>query len=187
MDFISIPVVSGFTSATALTIIANSLRPLMGITDSYNNRGSDFINSWQVIFKDFPIIQCGDTLAGILTIVILILMKFLERIPFFPRFFTFISKCRVLTVIITGTLAAYYFEAITGTIPFAITGSVVDTHPQFNPPEFSTVYHNETLNFWGMVEHMGLRVATIPIVSIMQLFITTKVFCKWWAKSRRTC
>lgn len=177
MDFISLPVVSGFTTATAITIISSSLRPLMGINDTFE-LGSDFIRSWKVIFENFHIIKCGDTLAGILTLLILVFMRAFERIPFYHKFFHFLSKLRVITVIVVGSLAAYYFEVTYGTIPFAITGKDVQGEPDFRPPEFSYTSGNTTLNVWGMVELMGLKAASIPIVAITQLFVTAKVFCK---------
>lgn len=176
MDFISLPVVAGFVSAAAITIISTQILPLTGICVPSSD-ALGFIESWTSIFNEFHAIRCGDTLTGLLTILLLIGLHYLEDIPVFPRAFKLFAKSRYLILITTGTLIAYAYCHSTRELPFyIITGSVVEGRLPFAPPQFSTVMDNRTVNFFEMVEQIGLRVATVPLISVMQLFVVAKVF-----------
>lgn len=174
MDFISLPVVAGFVSAAAITIISSQIPSLTGIVMSPST--FDFIESWKIIFREFHAIRCGDTLTGLLTILLLLGFQHMEKIPYCTRYFKVLSKSRYLVLIITGTLAAYGYSKGYGDMPFFITGSVVEGRLPFAPPDFSTKEGNTTVNFFEMVEEIGLRVVVLPVVSIMQLFVVAKVF-----------
>lgn len=175
VDYISLPVVAGFVSAAAITISFSQLTALTGIIHA--STAFDFIESCKVMAHNFQSIRCGDTLTGILTILLLVAFKFMEDITVCTRLFGVISKSRYLIVIISGTLIAYAYIASDMDLPFYITGSVVEGHLPFAVPQFSVVENNvTTANFLQMVENIGLRVIAVPIASVMQLFIVAKVF-----------
>lgn len=175
VDFISLPVVSGFVSAATITIITQQLFPLTGLpTATY---GQGFIESWESIFSQFKDIRCGDTLTGILTILLIVGLKSLERITILPIFWKLLSNARYLILIVTGTSIAYAYHLSDCELPFYITGSVIEGELPFVLPQFSTLTSdNTTVTFFEMVEGIGLRIIVVPLVSVGQLFVVAKIF-----------
>lgn len=131
------------------------------------------------MIEEFPLIRCADTLTGVLTILFLVGLKYLAKIPCCPKLFKFISKARYLIMIITGTAVAHCYQSGTGELPFHVTETLVEGNIPFQIPRFSTTIDNSTLNFFEMVEVLGMRVITIPILSALQMFVVAKVFGEW--------
>lgn len=71
MDFISKPVTSAFTSATALIIVVSQLKSLLGIKYSAKN----FYGFIVKLFEHLEEIQIGDTILGIICIVFLLSLR----------------------------------------------------------------------------------------------------------------
>jgi sodium-independent sulfate anion transporter 11 len=71
LDFISLPVITGFTSAAAINIASSQLKSLLGIS----GRSENFLKAVIAIFKNLKQIRYEDTLLGIGTIVVLVLLK----------------------------------------------------------------------------------------------------------------
>lgn len=71
MDFVSIPVIVGFTTAAALTISSSQIKALLGLPGS----GNEFITTWTNIVRNINNLTLGDSILGITTIVILISLK----------------------------------------------------------------------------------------------------------------
>jgi solute carrier family 26 (sodium-independent sulfate anion transporter), member 11 len=71
VDFISWPVSSGFTSAVALIILTSQVHDVFGI----KTKGGTFIQMWMSIGENFHNIRIGDTVLGLSSIVILLLMR----------------------------------------------------------------------------------------------------------------
>ncbi len=71
MDFISGPVISGFCSAAATTVIASQLKSMLGLTF----KGSSFGQVVCGIFTNWQDIRPWDALLGITFILFLIALK----------------------------------------------------------------------------------------------------------------
>ena len=71
MDFISIPVVSAFSTSTALLIIVAQTKNLLGIKFKAKNLPLTILS----LFKNINQIKVGDTLLGIGAIIFLMTMK----------------------------------------------------------------------------------------------------------------
>lgn len=67
----SIPVIVGFTTAAALTIASSQIKSLLGLPGS----GNEFIGSWKNIFEYIQNLKLSDSLLGLTTIVVLLLLK----------------------------------------------------------------------------------------------------------------
>lgn len=75
VDFISTPVVSGFTSATAFIVIVAQLKHLAGLR--FRVRG--FLNRLHALWTHIPETNPGDVILGICCIVFLLALK----VPFY--------------------------------------------------------------------------------------------------------
>lgn len=72
MQFISIPVTAGFTSAAAMTIASGQLKSLVGIKAGTSN---EFVESWINFVQRIQEVRPWDTALGVGTIVLLLLLK----------------------------------------------------------------------------------------------------------------
>lgn len=72
VQFISMPVTAGFTSAAAMTIASGQLKSLLGIRAGSSN---EFIESWINFVEHIRSVQLWDTVLGVATIVLLLLLK----------------------------------------------------------------------------------------------------------------
>jgi solute carrier family 26 (sodium-independent sulfate anion transporter), member 11 len=71
LDFISVPVSIGFTSATSVIIIVSQLKGLLGLQFSSNT----FVDNVAQVFKNLPNIRLGDTFLGFICIVTLLVLR----------------------------------------------------------------------------------------------------------------
>ncbi|XP_032676541.1 sodium-independent sulfate anion transporter-like isoform X4 [Odontomachus brunneus] len=176
LDFISLPVITGFTAAAAINIASSQFKSLLGIS----GRSEGFLDSLIAIFKNLNQIRYQDTALGIGTIVVLVLLK---NIPgrrvgnILQKAGWLVALSRNALVVIAGTVMAYIFY-INGQKPFNLTGSMGQGLPLFAAPPFSTTFQNRTYNFVEMASAMGTRLFSIPVVSTIEHIAIAKAFAK---------
>ena len=71
MDFISGPVISGFCSAAAITVVFSQLKAILGL----KFKGSSFIKVLPSLFTNYQDILLWDAILGFSMIAFLILLK----------------------------------------------------------------------------------------------------------------
>lgn len=71
VQFISIPVTAGFTTAAAMQIGSVQVKSLLGIPGS----ASEFVDAWILVFNRIGETKLWDTLLGVGTVVFLIVFK----------------------------------------------------------------------------------------------------------------
>uniref|UniRef100_A0A7G3AYY2 Putative sulfate transporter n=1 Tax=Lutzomyia longipalpis TaxID=7200 RepID=A0A7G3AYY2_LUTLO len=172
VQFISIPVTVGFCTAAALTIATAQVKSLLGLP----GRGNEFIESWQSVFEHIGDIKLWDTLLGVSSIILLLLLRKTKDIPKYKTFFKFVSISRNAIIVIIGTLLAFLLEKFNGEVPFALTGSVASGFPPFTPPPFTTTIGNDTLNFQEMVAELGTSIISVPVISVLEIVAVAKAF-----------
>ncbi|XP_077278006.1 sodium-independent sulfate anion transporter isoform X2 [Temnothorax americanus] len=176
LDFISLPVITGFTSAAAINIASSQFKSLLGIP----GRAESFLDALIAIFKHLDQIRYQDTLLGIGTIIVLVLIK---NIPgrrtgtTLQKIGWLLGLSRNALVVIVGTVMAYIFST-NGLNPFTLTGTMGQGLPPIAPPPFSTTFQNQTYNFLEMTTAMGTTLFTIPIVSTIEHIAIAKAFAK---------
>lgn len=69
--FISVPVVTGFTTAAAITIASGQVNSLFGV----HSKSNDFYDSWKNMFTHCNAVQLNDSLLGVITLICLIVLK----------------------------------------------------------------------------------------------------------------
>lgn len=152
VQFISVPVTVGFTTAAAMTIGSSQVKSLLGIKGSANG----FIESWMSVITHIQDTKLWDTLLGASTIIVLLLLKVMIINTFcFDNLFhsnvlirfqnlkykkslrdvehqsiwkneckKYLSLGRNAIVVIFGTILAYVLN-IYGKQPFTLTGLCV--------------------------------------------------------------
>lgn len=174
VDFISMPVTVGFTAAAAITIGSSQIKSLLGQPGS----GNDFLQSWINFFKYITDVQLYDSILGLSTIVLLLLLKKVGTLKRWPIVCKYLALSRNAIVVILGALLAYLLMSSNGSIPFGITGQVASGFPTFAPPEFSVEVNGTTLSFGDMISELGTDLLFIPVVAILEMVAVAKAFCK---------
>ncbi|XP_068084369.1 sodium-independent sulfate anion transporter [Anabrus simplex] len=184
VDFISVPVTAGFTSAAALTIASAQVKGLLGI----KGKSNDFLESWISVFEHIDETREWDVTLGVCTIVCLLLMKKLNdfqvkgsnlttRQIIFNKALWLTSLGRNAIAVVIGGGMAYGFYMNSQT-PFLLTGDIEEGIPPFKLPPFSTVYENRTYEFLDMTEELGTTLITLPLISVLESFAIAKSFSK---------
>ncbi|XP_078043152.1 sodium-independent sulfate anion transporter isoform X1 [Augochlora pura] len=174
LDFISLPVITGFTTAASINIAASQFKSLLGIP----GRSEDLVDSLVSVFSNLNEIRYQDTLLGVCTIAVLVLLKNLpgRRTGTWPEKFAWIvTLSRNALVVVAGTITAYIFY-VNHQQPFKLTGTMGEGLPPFAPPPFSITANNRTYNFLETATAMGTTLFTLPIVSTIEHMAIAKAF-----------
>ncbi|KAI5698472.1 hypothetical protein M8J75_007352 [Diaphorina citri] len=148
IDFISIPVTVGFTSATSLIIAVSQIKSLLGLKFS----SSGFLDCVRKIGTHLHETRAADTLLGVSCIVQLKDLK--TSSPVVKRSLWLLSTSRNALVVMLCSALGYYLHSL-GEQPFILTGDVRPGLPPFQFPPFSTSLNNQTLSFLDMCTELG--------------------------------
>ncbi|RLV92073.1 hypothetical protein DV515_00013950 [Chloebia gouldiae] len=143
LDFISCPVIKGFTSAASITISFSQIKNILG-------------------------------LQGIPRQFFLQLYETLRRIGETRVALSTLAARNALVVLFAG-LVAYSFQVM-GSQPFRLTGSIPQGLPAFRPPHFSLATPNGTVPFQSMVQDMGVGLAVVPLMGLLETIAIAKAF-----------
>ncbi|XP_037293744.1 sodium-independent sulfate anion transporter isoform X1 [Manduca sexta] len=181
LDFISKPVICGFTTAAALQISASQLRSLFRIAGS---SGGTFIDAIINFFTHITTIHLWDSVLGISTIIALILLK-RAVIPVsetssvcrtqLAKSWQYVVRARNALVVFVCAIVAFILKT-KGLTPFALTGTIQGGLPNFSPPPFSTEVLNKTLDFEDMLTVYGPEGLVMPLVAILESIAIAKAF-----------
>lgn len=178
VEFISIPVINGFTNAAALQIAASQLKPFFGLDGS---SGNYFAESIYNFFLNIKTVKLWEPMMATSTIIMLTLLKRLgegcNRVDGLIRQVRwFISLSRNAVVVIVGMVIAYAMKFIYNSEPLILIGDIGKGLPEFRWPPFSTAVGNQTLNFIEMVRILGTQAIVIPFVAILETVVIAKAF-----------
>ncbi|XP_045515845.1 sodium-independent sulfate anion transporter-like isoform X1 [Pieris brassicae] len=181
LDFISKPVISGFTTAAALQIGAGQLKALFRLSGS---SGETFMSAIINFFKNISTIQLYDTLLGIISIILLYIIQISKiRAPEgsstclvrTSRAWVYVVSARNAFVVLGASLLAFALYRY-DIVPFNLTGEIQGGLPYFGPPPFSTVVNNVTLGFEEMLAVFGPSGLVMPLVTILESVAIAKAF-----------
>ncbi|XP_018407693.1 PREDICTED: sodium-independent sulfate anion transporter-like [Cyphomyrmex costatus] len=176
IDFISMPVICGFSNAAAIIIASSQLGTLLGI----KGRSNSFIDSISNVIWHINETQLWDTVLGICSMVILIILKKLPGKKLgtpFEKFMWLIALARNAIVMMIGILIAYVLFSYE-IKPFQITGNITEGLPPFSLPPFTIVNGSRTYTFTEIVSELGSSVLTIPFVAVLESIAIAKAFAK---------
>nr|XP_019556156.2 LOW QUALITY PROTEIN: sodium-independent sulfate anion transporter-like [Aedes albopictus] len=175
VQFISMPVTAGFTSAAAITIASGQVKSLLGLPGKSN----EFLDSWENVIHNIHQTKLWDSLLGIGTIVVLLLMMQAEESGMVhgKHSESTFRLSRNAIVVIGGTVLAYCLST-DGVAPFQLTGNVTSGLPPVQLPPFSAVVHNQTYSFTDMVSELGTSVIALPLIAILESIAIAKAFSK---------
>ncbi|XP_054000598.1 sodium-independent sulfate anion transporter-like isoform X2 [Hylaeus anthracinus] len=176
LEFISMPVIVGFTNAAAIIIAASQFGKLLGL----NGRSDSFIDAIVKVVDQVNEITLWDTMLGFCSVIILVCLKNLpgkKNGTAFQKFLWVISLARNAVVVIVGIILSYALFSY-GIKPFKITGNITEGLPPFGLPPFSIVTKNHTYNFMELVSELGSTTISVPLIAILESIAISKAFAK---------
>ncbi|XP_021096938.1 sodium-independent sulfate anion transporter isoform X2 [Heterocephalus glaber] len=183
LDFISCPVIKGFTSAAAITIGFGQIKNLLGL----QNIPRQFFLQVYHTFLNIGETRLGDAVLGLVCMVLLLALKLMRdhMPPAHPEMPPGVQLSRGLVwtsttarnalVVSSAALVAYSFE-VTGYQPFLLTGEIARGLPPLQAPPFSVTTANGTVSFTEMVQDMGAGLAVVPLMGLLESISVAKAF-----------
>ncbi|KAG8507495.1 Sodium-independent sulfate anion transporter [Galemys pyrenaicus] len=183
LDFISCPVIKGFTSAAAITIGFGQVKNLLGL----QGIPREFYLQVYHTFRQLGETRVGDAVLGLVCMVLLLVLKLMRDHvpPVHPEMPPGVrlshglvwtaTTARNALVVSFAALVAYSFE-VTGYQPFVLTGETAEGLPPVRTPPFSVPTANGTISFAEMVQDMGVGLAVVPLVGILESIAVAKSF-----------
>ncbi|XP_011788588.1 PREDICTED: sodium-independent sulfate anion transporter [Colobus angolensis palliatus] len=200
LDFISCPVISGFTSAATVTIGFGQIKTCSRATCRELLRLVPFLVVTQQILchrlesqratgvkTPLPVRRVGDAVLGLVCMLLLLVLKLMRdhmppvhpEMPLGVRLSHGLvwsaSTARNALVVSFAALVAYSFE-VTGYQPFILTGETAEGLPPVRTPPFSVTTANGTISFTEMVQDMGAGLAVVPLVGLLESVAVAKAF-----------
>ncbi|KAL7636091.1 UNVERIFIED_CONTAM: hypothetical protein RMT77_013910 [Armadillidium vulgare] len=174
INFVSKPVISGFTSAAAITIFTSQVKGLLGIKIKTHG----FIDTWVQVFKHISETRWQDLILGLICFIVLLLMRKLKDLKRFKKneddlsyqraykFIVFIISVsrNAIIVIITTVISA----CLNSNQPFTITGAIEPGLPDMRVPSFTITEGNTTKSFGELMAQAGGGVFILPLIAVLE-------------------
>ncbi|XP_058673164.1 sodium-independent sulfate anion transporter [Ammospiza caudacuta] len=183
LDFISCPVIKGFTSAASITISFNQVKNILGLQGIPRQF---FLQLYETL-RRIGETRAGDALLGLSCLAALAGLRAMkshlpQAVPTAPlavrisHLIVWIcATARNALVVLFAGLVAYSFQVM-GCQPFRLTGSIPQGLPPFRPPPFSLAVPNGTIPFPSMLQDMGVGLAVVPLMGLLESVAIAKAF-----------
>uniref|UniRef100_A0A8V1AC26 Solute carrier family 26 member 11 n=1 Tax=Gallus gallus TaxID=9031 RepID=A0A8V1AC26_CHICK len=183
LDFVSCPVIKGFTSAASITIGFNQVKNILGLQGIPRQF---FLQVYETL-RRIGEARAGDAILGLSCLAALAGLRAMKsRLhptastePLAARASVLLVRscatARNALVVLAAGLVAYSFQ-LSGSQPLTLTGSVPCGLPPFRPPPFSKAVPNGTVPFGRMVQDMGAGLAVVPLVGVLETVAIAKAF-----------
>ncbi|CAH1273375.1 SLC26A11 [Branchiostoma lanceolatum] len=194
LNFMAVPVNSGFVTAAAIIIGCGQLKLILGLKDVRK----PFIWNIYDTCRKIPETNHWDLILGLISFITLLILKFIKdrdwdknRDPNVPltrvqrvgrKAIWLVGTARnaiivLVTTIFAGILYAYNIR------PFTMTKEVPPGFPPVRPPSFSYQHGNHTVEGEEFFTHLGAGVAVIPMIGLLENIAIAKAFA---SKNRYT-
>ncbi|KAK5866322.1 hypothetical protein PBY51_020522 [Eleginops maclovinus] len=183
LDFISYPVIKGFTCAAAVTIGFGQVKNILGLQGIPH----DFVLEVYYTFYRIREARIGDVVLGLLCVAVLLMLLFMKTSlgsDDAPSCSTTLARKLVWTaatmrnvlVVVAASCVAFSWNAF-GHPVFTVTGKTSKGLPPFRPPPTSDTTANGTVVTFGeIVEDFGGGLAVIPFMGLLESIAIAKAF-----------
>uniref|UniRef100_T1IYZ8 STAS domain-containing protein n=1 Tax=Strigamia maritima TaxID=126957 RepID=T1IYZ8_STRMM len=188
LDFISAPVVAGFSSAAAVMITGNQMKAMFGFSFTSENF---FVGMYHLIVK-IPDCNYWDLLVGCLTLFFLLATRKIGMMQWVKKSnpdesdlfkitrhtVNFLCMSRNSLVVIFAAAVAYYLIQHHEIKVLSLTDDIEkNVLPPIQLPYFTiTREDNSTESFIEICKELGGGILMVPLLSILQHIVIVKVF-----------
>ncbi|CAG9824846.1 unnamed protein product [Phaedon cochleariae] len=184
VDFVSSPVVSAFTSASAITIASSQVKNLIGV----KFEGETFYTIWKNVFEHITELKLADTILGLSCCAVLLFMRKLKdygaplidsgkKQSTFKKMIWLFSVAKNALVVVCCAAAAFVLDYYNET-PFTLTGRVPTGWPNVSLPLFYLEKGNTTITFKDMLYELETGIIFVPFIAILANIGIAKAFAK---------
>ncbi|XP_063825040.1 sodium-independent sulfate anion transporter-like [Ostrinia nubilalis] len=177
IDFISVPVTVGFTSATSVIIAVSQIKSLLGL----QFKSGGFLDTVKQVVINLPNARLADSALGISCIVILLLMRKLKDLNLpsgrkgLKKTLWLLSTSRNAIVVVLCSVAAFVMEQNSGS-SFKLTGTVREGLPSWSVPPFETSFGGRNVTFIEMCSDLGSSIVLVPVIGVLGNVAIAKAF-----------
>ncbi|XP_052395509.1 sodium-independent sulfate anion transporter isoform X1 [Carassius gibelio] len=184
LDFISHPVIKGFTCAAAVTIGFGQLKNILGLKEI----PQQFFLQVYYTFHKIPEARVGDVILGLCCLIFLVTLTLMKNslgssedeapllVRSARRLVWSLATIRNALVVVVATGVAYSAE-VTGHHCFSLTGKTAQGLPPFKAPPLSeTVANGMVITFSDIVQDLGGGLAVIPLMGVLESIAIAKAF-----------
>lgn len=183
LDFISYPVIKGFTCAAAVTIGFGQVKNILGLKDIPQS----FFPQVYYTFQRIPEARIGDVVLGLCCLLFLIMLTVMKnslsseqetsRVVRAARGLVWsLATVRNALVVIAATAVAYSVE-VTGNHFFSLTGKTATGLPPFEAlPLSDTLANGTVITFSEIAKDLGGGLAVIPLMGVLESIAIAKAF-----------
>lgn len=183
VDFISIPVTVGFTSATSVIIGTSQLKGLMGL--KFDSSG--FADNVRKVFSHAGETRIWDLVLGLSCIIILLSFRKIKDIKIggskptkkqkiIMKTLWLISTSRNALMVLVCSLLAYLLHEPGTESVFVLTGKLQSGLPPLQLPPFQTSFSNQTFDFTAMCTELGSSIVLVPVIAVLGNVAIAKAF-----------
>ncbi|XP_034116730.1 sodium-independent sulfate anion transporter [Drosophila albomicans] len=169
-EFISMPVIKAFSSATAILVIESQVKVLLGI--KYLVPG--LVNSVRTLSSRIHEANIGDLIMGICAIVFLLLLELLERVARNQKrgkalriCCRYLSTSRNTLIVFIAAIVSYTWLGYREKLPYALSSNALSSLPNFTVPSLTIETPGRTYSFWQVLSELNVGIIVIPIVGIL--------------------
>ncbi|XP_025414085.1 sodium-independent sulfate anion transporter-like [Sipha flava] len=180
VEFVSMPVTGGFTTAAAIIMASSQLKDLFGV--SYKAKNS--MEMWIKFISNIKNIRMTDTAMGLICIITLIGLKSLKSLKVDAKgmrsklcsilLFVLTTGSNVLVVIVSSAVA--YASIDQNQSPLVLTGHIASGIPQFRFPFLDYEDEDEKFTFFEGLSRLWPGAIVVPLVSILSTVSVAKAF-----------
>ncbi len=174
LDFVSTPVISGFTTAASITIASSQLKNLLGInvTEKASDWWPGILHTYANIGLNLPSWNWSDALLGFTCMLILIGLRSLQN-PLaidgnFGKVLRLFIGSRNVIVVLSATIFAFTVET-----PLSLTGQIETGLPSISLPLYGL-----TNDFWSHIKSLGSVIISLPLISALSHVAVAKSFSR---------
>uniref|UniRef100_A0A671T639 Sodium-independent sulfate anion transporter-like n=1 Tax=Sinocyclocheilus anshuiensis TaxID=1608454 RepID=A0A671T639_9TELE len=184
LDFISHPVIKGFTCAAAVTIGFGQVKNILGLKEI----PQQFFLQVYYTFHKIPEARVGDVILGLCCLFFLVMLMLMKNslgsseheapllVRSARRLVWSLATMRNALVVIAATGVAYSAE-VTGHHFFSLTGKTAEGLPPFKAPPLSeTVANGTVITFSDIAKDLGGGLAVIPLMGVLESIAIAKAF-----------
>ncbi|XP_049869042.1 sodium-independent sulfate anion transporter-like [Pectinophora gossypiella] len=178
IDFISVPVTVGFTSATSVIIAVSQLKGLLGL----QFKSGGFIDTLKKVIINVPNAKLADSVLGVTCIITLLLLRKMKDLNLpvsqkgLKKTLWLLSTSRNAIIVIICSVIAFVCEKYYAESPFKLTGTVRQGLPSWTAPPFGTQIDNKPVSFLQMCSDLGSSIVLVPIIGVLGNVAIAKAF-----------
>eukprot|EP00058_Branchiostoma_floridae_P021648 XP_002607138.1 hypothetical protein BRAFLDRAFT_68068 [Branchiostoma floridae] len=189
VNFISFPVINGFTSAAAITIAFGQVKHVLGL----QKIPRDFFPCVYYTFKNLGKTNLWDLLMGAVCFVLLLLLKWLkdvkwdspDEIGYSPtrwqqagrKIVWLIGTARNAVVVVSAALVVVALKSQDINV-LTLTQQVQPGLPAFKPPAFTVHHGNSTETAGDILQGLGAGLAVVPLIGFLECIAIGKAFAR---------